>query len=110
MELREQLAGKSCFKLFVVPEWDTGGAEYSLRSLSSDEMASLSTLDETSESNNFDKGAKMFSLLFGNSVGKRVYGYSDDDLKEIRSNIPLLVISRVVVAGMEFNADNLKKN
>jgi len=108
MELREKLKNKACYKPFVVPEWDTGGAEYTLRSLSSDEMAQLSDLGEGLE--NFSKGVKMFSLLFGNSVGERVYGDSDEDLKEIRSNIPLLVISRVVVAGMEFNADNIKKN
>ena len=109
MSLREQLENKNCFKIFKIAEWNTGDAEYSLRSLTSDEMAKLAIIADSSE-DQLSKGARMFSVLFGNSVGNRAYDDSDADLALIRKNIPLLVIGRVVVAGMEFNADSIKKN
>lgn len=107
--LREQISGKNCFKPFVIPEWHTGGAEYTLRGVSPDELIALQKMTED-KGDAILSGCKMFSVLFGNSIGERVYDDSDKDIEEIRTKIPILVIGRVVAAGFEFANEAIKKN
>lgn len=107
MSLREQLESKNCFKIFKIPEWNTGEAEYSLRSLTSDDAV---LIQKRPDENGIHFGARAFSLLFGNSVGDRVYGDSDEEIAAILKTIPLVAIQRVVTCGMEFNQDAIKKN
>ncbi len=122
MALRDKLKGKNCFTVFSMQEWDTGGEVVTLRGLTRAEANALDDARPVSEEGmtheekiaNKEKREsfilKTFAYLIGDSCGKRIYEDSESDLKEIQQNIPALVIMRVYIAGMEFNADEVKKN
>ena len=110
MTLRDKLKKSNCFQPFAIPEWDTGGEQYSLRSLSPNEFIQLREAAKDAPEDGFDGLTKPFALLFGDSAGNRVYGDSEEDFKEIAEKIPLIALKRVVEAGTLFNRDEAKKN
>ncbi len=114
MAAKDRFKKKNCFIPFTIPEWNVGDEKYTIRSLTPDEQVLLSNMYEASSAEKENKELQEKCLLFGFSLffadegGNRVYG--DNDLAEIKENIPLLVINRVATAGLQFTGDDLKKN
>ncbi len=113
MAAKDRFKKKNCFIPFTVPEWKTDEC-YTIRSLTPDEHAGLQATFEESNAkvDNEELREKClyygFSLFFADEAGNRIY--DDDDMGEIKANIPLLVVKRVASAGLDFTRDDLKKN
>ncbi len=105
MALRDKLKKRNCFQKFSIPEWDTGGEVVTIRSMNDSELESLTELAEAEKTK---ETARRFGYLacaafLGDSAGNRVYEDTEEDLNELRANIPLVVVRRVVEAGMAYN-------
>ncbi len=110
MAAKDRFKNKNCFIPFTVPEWKTDET-YTIRALTPDEHAGLTAMyngggdDKELNEKCLYYG---FSLFFADEAGNRIY--SDDDILEIKANIPILVVKRVSSAGLDFTRDDLKKN